>query len=100
MRERTEHRLTVLGETRPVEKFQRSHWDKVIGARFVELAQCSQRRFVVLFETERLELASLQALFRRWPQLVFLLDYEVTRRRRKGLVRTSAGKLLHCQIRY
>ena len=42
----------------------------------------------------------LRQLSRRWPGLVFLLDYEAERRRQKGLVKAQAGLMAVLQIEY
>lgn len=100
MRSRCENRLTVLGAKWHVQRFQNSAWERHLRARYLEALQFSPRRFVVLFETDPHDLKRLQSLSRRWPGLVLLLDFEVTRRRIKGLAKARAGELEHCEIGY
>ena len=94
------NRLTVIGPRREVGRFQTSAWAKILRVRYLEPLEFSPRRFVCQFETNPHELRRLRALSRRWPGLVFLLDYEVPRSRTKGIAKTQAGKLEHCEIGY
>ena len=100
MADRCECRLTVLGKPTPLQQFQRSQWEKQLGARYVEPLEFSRRRFVVLFEMQPLDEPRFQQLSRRWPTLVFLLDYEIPHRRRKGLVKAIRGEVEQHEIRY
>ena len=43
---------------------------------------------------------SVTLVSRRWPGLVFLLDYEAERQRQKGLVKAQAGLMAVFQIEY
>ena len=100
MSDRCDCRLTVLGTKPDVQRFQGSRWEQRLGARYVEPLQFSPHRFVVQFEADSRGPRRLQVLSQRSPRLVFLMDYEVTRRRRKGLIRAVAGQLEHYTIRY
>jgi hypothetical protein len=100
MHSRCENRLTVLGAKREVQRFQNSPWERHLRARYPEPLEFSPRRFVCLFETDPHELQRLQTLSRRWPGLVLLLDFEMARRRIKGLAKAQAGELEHCEIGY
>ena len=95
---RCECRLTVLGPKRDVQRFQNSAWPKVLGARYLEPLQFSPCRYVCQFETSDHPSHPLQQLSRRWPRLVFLLDYEMPRL--KGLAKAKASELEHCEIGY
>ena len=94
------NRLTVLGSKAQVQQFQKSHWDRDLGARHCELLENSNRRFACQFETEALPVQSLQWLSRGWPGLTLLLDYEVEESRIKGLAKAKAGQLEQHEIRY
>ncbi len=98
MRNRCECRLTVIGVKQDVAAFQRSHWLIQLQGRYQDPLELSPRRFVCVFETDGHDLSRLQKLSRRWPGLVFLLDYEV--RRIKGLAKAKGGELEHCEIGY
>jgi len=100
MRSRCENRLTVLGTKREIQRFQNSAWERHLLARYLEPLELSPRRFVCQFETDPHDLKRLQSLSRRWPGLVLLLDFELTRRRIKGLAKARAGELEHCEIGY
>jgi hypothetical protein len=94
------NRLTVLGSKAQVQQFQKSHWDRHLGARHCELLENSNRRVACRFETKALPLQSLRRLSRRWPGLTLLIDYEVEESRIKGLAKAKAGQLEHCEISY
>jgi hypothetical protein len=98
MRDTCENRLTVIGAKTTVRKFQRSDWERRLGAKYADLIECPPGRFVCQFETAVAGLKRLQALSRRWPGLVLLLDFEW--RRIKGLARARAGDLEHCEVSY
>jgi len=100
MAERCEIRLTVIGTKGDVLRFQYSRWEKSLQARYTEPIEWPPRRFVCQFETIGCDLNQLQSLSRRWPRLVFLLDYEIRRRRVKGIVKAKAGELEHHLVRY
>jgi len=103
MRSRCECRLTVLGPKRAVRRFQDSAWGKALRARYADPLELSPGRFVCQFETESpndQNLQRLQRLSRKHPELVFLLDFELMPARIKGLAKTIAGKLEHCEIGY
>jgi hypothetical protein len=97
---RCENRLTVIGPKREVLQFQNSAWEKSLRVRYLEPLEFSPRRFSYQFETDPHDLRRLQALSRRWPCLVLLLDFEQRQRRFKGIAKARAGKLEHCEIGY
>ena len=100
MKDYCHNRLTVLGSKREVGRFQNSAWEKLLQVRYLEPLEFSPRRFVCQFETNLHELQRFQALSRRWPGLVLLLDFELTQSRTKGIAKAQAGKLEHCEIGY
>lgn len=57
-------------------------------------------RHVSIFETDEPPLEPLRKLSRRWPALVFLLDYEIEFERTKGLLRAQAGRIASCHFEY
>ena len=72
--------------------------EELLGARYTDLIECPPGRFVCQFITEAHSLKRLQALSRRWPGLVLLLDFES--RRIKGLAKARAGELEHGEVSY
>jgi hypothetical protein len=98
MRDHCENRLTVIGLRSEVGRFQASQWEKTLRAEYVDLVECPPGRYVCQFMTASHQLKRLQQLSRRWPGLVFLLDYEV--RRMKGLAKARSGGLEHCEISF
>ena len=99
-RDRCDHRLTVLGSKRDMQRFRNSPWAKILRARHQDPLEFSPCRFVCQFETTGHHLQRLQILSRRWPGLVLLLDFELEHRRIKGLAKARAGDLEHCAIGY
>jgi hypothetical protein len=59
-----------------------------------------RRRYVFVFETDEQPLETLRNLSRRWPGLVFLLDYEIESKRTKGLLKAHAGRIASCRFDY
>ncbi len=60
----------------------------------------SRSRYVSIFETDEPPLEPLRKLSRRWPRLVFLLDYEIESERTKGLLKAQTGRIASCQLEY
>ena len=100
MPNRCDNRLTVIGAKPEIRRFQNSSLQKILHARYPEPLEFSPCRFVCQFETADHDLQWLQHLSRRWPGLVFLLDFEITRQRINGLAKARAGELEHCEIGY
>jgi len=98
MDSRCEQRLTVIGARREVRRFQSSQWESTLRVRHLDPLLLCPCRFVCQFETDDPGLKRLQALSRRWPGLVLLLDYEVDRL--KGVAKARAGALEHHEICY
>ncbi len=94
------NRLTVIGSKQAVPRFLRSGWERRLRGRYFEWMENLPRRVVCLFETDEPPLESLRRLSRRWPQLVFLLDWEWEDRHFKGLVNAEAGLLHSSQTEY
>ena len=87
-----EIRLTVLGHKKAMNRFHRSQWERWLKARNCTLLQDTSERFACLFETRTVPLTGLERLSRASPALVFLLDYELPKKRMKGLVVFRAGR--------
>jgi hypothetical protein len=100
MAELCHNRLTVLGSKAQVQRFQKGNWDRSLRVRHSELLESSPNRFACQFETECPPLESLRRLSRRWPRLVFVLNYEVKANRIMGLAKAKAGQLEHWKITY
>jgi hypothetical protein len=100
MDKRCSNRLTVLGSKEKIQGFLKSRWDRRLRARYCEWMENFPRRVVCLYETDEPPLEPLRKLSRRWPQLVFLLDWEWEDRRFKGLVNAKAGLLHSLQTEY
>ncbi|MGZ4961679.1 MAG: hypothetical protein ACXWC8_03900 [Limisphaerales bacterium] len=94
------NRLIVLGAKSTVKRLIRSDWERTIGARYSDWLQNSPGRYVCHFETEARPFQQLTKLSRLWPTLTFLLDYELERKRTKGLAKAKSGEIEHCEIRY
>ncbi|MGH7972622.1 MAG: hypothetical protein ACREIC_28245 [Limisphaerales bacterium] len=62
-------------------------------ARHGEWMENAPGRHVCSFETDEPPLEPLRNLSRRWPGLVFLLDYDSEEQRVKGLAKARAGIL-------
>jgi hypothetical protein len=94
------NRLIVFGAKSTVRRFVRSTWERTLGARYGEWLQNSPGRYVHQFETETRPLEQLKRLSHQWPTLTFLLDYELERKRTKGVAKAKAGNIEHCDICY
>ncbi len=92
--------LTVVGASAQVQRFQDSHWERALKARHCELMRNSAQRFACQFVTESQPLEALSRLSRRWPELVFLMEFDLETSRIKGLGKAKAGKLDHSAISY
>ena len=96
-----DNRLTVVGPPAEVKAFDNSKWRTAAQAKYVEVLQLSPRRHCWVFETEEgPPLEWLLRTSRRIPKLTFLLDYELSKRRRKGVVKASNGRLDHMSFIY
>ena len=93
-----ELRLTVLGSRADIARFQRSPWSRRLAVRYLEPLEFGPRRYVGQFTMDRIDLPSWQRLACRWPQLVFLLDYDG--HRTKGVAKVHAETLEHCELGY
>lgn len=100
MADRCDCRLTVLGNSTSLQQFQSSNWEKQLGVCYLEPLEFSRRRFVVLFEMQPLDELRFQRLSHRWATLVFLLDYEIPHRRRKGILKAMRGDVEQHEVRY
>jgi hypothetical protein len=96
----TSNRLSVFGSKRQVLLFRGSNWDEHLHAQYVELMENSPMRLVCEFKTDGPPLEPLRKLSLLWTRLVFVLDYELEKRRIKGLAKAINGELEHHQLRY
>ncbi len=88
------NRLMVVGSAGKVKKFARSNWDKVLGAKHCELAECSPGRYISDFNTKEAPIVEpLRKLSLHWPKLIFLLDWEWEDKSLKGFLKAQAGLL-------
>ncbi len=93
-----ELRLTVIGPQAAVARFQRRQWLRPLAGRSLEPLELGPCRYVCQFTLDRIDLPRWQRLARRWPQLVFLLDYDG--HRTKGVAKLHAGAREHCELGY
>ncbi len=94
------NRLTVLGPQAELQRFLGSKWERRLHPRHGEWMENSPGRFVCLFDTDEPCLEGLRRLSGRWPNLVFLLDYEIDSERMRGLAKAEAGRLEHWSTTY
>ncbi len=96
-----ENRLTVVGEVRQLKAFyQNEHGMAESGGRHFELMEHSPKRHVWQFGADAPPLGFLRNESRKWPLLVFLLDYDCEDDRVKGLVKATDGRLRHHRVSY
>src|SRR5260370_36330172 len=100
MTERWINRLTVFGPEKELTRFLKGRWKNALRGRFWELLETMRIRWGFQFETESSPVQSLERLSRRWPTLVFVLEYENETKRTKGLVKAKAGVVEQYQVRY
>jgi len=88
------NRLLVIGPGDVLARFVDSSWENRLQARYSEWLEHSRTRAACQFETTgKPPLIELTSLSSRWPNLVFLLDWEVEQERRKGLAKAKGGQL-------
>lgn len=100
MPERWINRLTVFAPQKELVKFDRSHWQKDLRGRFWELQENMRTRIGWQFETESSPIPAVEALSQRWPKMVVILKWENETKRRMGLAKAKAGKLVQFEVRY
>jgi len=95
-------RMTIVNSSRTAGLFaESSGWKRTLGAAHIEWLELAVHRDVCQFESDHENpVESLKRLSRRWPTLIFLLDYENERNRIRGLVKAKAGEVEHCEIGY
>jgi len=93
-----ELRLTVLGSRADIARFQRSPWSRRLAVRYLEPLEFGPRRYVGQFTLDHVNLSGWQRLARRWPLLVFLLDYHG--HRTKGVAKMHGSDCEHCELGY
>ena len=95
------NRLLVVDSKLRLNKFTNSRWERILKARYCELAENSPGRYISQFNTEQAPIIEpLRRLSRHWPQLIFLLDWEWEDKRLKGFVKAKAGIVESYQLEY
>jgi hypothetical protein len=100
MPERWINRLTVFAPQRELRRFLRSPWDRSLSGRFWELQENMRTRVGWQFETQSSPIPSMEALSRRWPKVVLVLQWENETKRRIGLAKARAGHLEQFEVRF
>jgi hypothetical protein len=100
MTERWINQLTVLAPQKELKTFLTSRWERALGGRFWELRENMRTRVGWQFETQSSPIQSVEALSRRWPKLVLVLQWENLTKRRIGLAKAKAGRLGQFEVRY
>jgi hypothetical protein len=101
MNDYCQHRLLVVGPASDLKALDRdADWTGIPGATDIVLQQHSPTRRVWQFVTEAPALKSLRVISRRWPGLLFLLNYDCEDCRLVGLVRAKNGRLRHHRFKY
>jgi len=100
MPERWINLITVFAPQKELRKFVKRHWKRKLSGRFWELRENMRTRVSWQFETESSPLSSVEALSRRWPKLVLVLQWENETKRRMGLAKARSGKLEQFGVRY
>ncbi len=96
-----QNRLTVVGPASDLKTFDKDeHWMSESGGRHFELMEHSPSRHAWQFDSDAPPLRFLRTESRKWPFLVFLLDYGCEDQRLKGLARMRNGRLRHFRVRY
>jgi len=96
----TDNRIAVVGPKQHVARFRNSNWEGRLQARYGELIESSDRRFVCEFKTVSPPTELLRRISSHWSKLAFLLDYELQHQRVKGLAKAEAGELQDYKISY
>lgn len=95
------NRLTVIGPARSLNAFgQDDRWAHDAGVKYFDVLEYAPRRHAWQFEVESPPVAWLRRESRRWPSLVFLLDYDCEQQRCKGLLKARRGRVCHHRVRY
>src|SRR6266404_1432951 len=100
MPERWIIRLTVFAPQKVLTRFLKSNWERSLSGRFWELRENMRTRVGWQFETQSSPILSVEALSRRWPRLVLILEWENETRRMMGLAKARAGRLEQFEVRY
>jgi|HubBroStandDraft_6_1064221.scaffolds.fasta_scaffold314350_3 hypothetical protein len=93
------NRLTIVGRKVDLKVFDKNaRWLAMLGARYPDLLECSPTRQVWQFELDTPPLEPLKRLSTRYPQLIFLLNYDWERK--KGLLKSKNGQISSHQVSY
>jgi hypothetical protein len=95
------HRLLIAGPKHELKQFERkADWSDIPGASDIALLDRSARRVVWVFVTEVPALSPVRLMSRRWPALLFLLNYDCEDCHLVGLVRAKNGRLTQHRFKY
>lgn len=101
MKDYCQHRLLVVGPASDLKAFDRdADWTETPGATDLALQEHSPTRRVWQFVTEAPALKFLRVISRRWPRLVFFLNYDCEDHCLVGLVRAKNGRLRPHRFKY
>ena len=100
MPERWINQLRVFAPQKELRQFLTSHWERSLSGRFWELQENMRTRVGWRFETESSPIVSVEALSRRWPKLVLVLQWENGTKRMMGLAKARAGRLEQFAVLY
>src|SRR3974377_12204 len=95
------NRLLIVGPAKDLRRFPRGeHWMAAAGGRHFELMEHSPSRHAWQFDSDAPPLQWLRTISRKWPFLVFLIDYDCEDQRLKGLAKVRNGRLRHFRVNY
>jgi len=100
MPERWINQLTIFAPQKDMKPFLKSRWERTRSGRFWELQENMRTRAGFQFETQSSPIRSVEALSRRWPKLVLVLQWENETKRRMGLAKSKGGRLEEFEARY
>jgi hypothetical protein len=94
------NRLTVLGASEPLDKFEATDWLDRLSGQHSEIYENSATRRTWWFQTGQPVHSSLVSLSRTWPQLTFLLEFNDEDEREFGVAKVTQGGMDFCQLTY
>ena len=100
MPERWINRLTVFAPQKQLRNFIKSRWERRLRGRFWELRENMRTRVGWQFETESSPIPAIEALSRRWPKMVLIIEWDNETKRTLGLAKAKSGKLEQLEVRY
>ena len=99
MNDRWINQLTVFAPQKKLGEFLKTPWERSLSGRFWELRENMRTQVGWQFETESSPIPSVEALSRRWPKLVLVLQWENETKRMMGLAKARAGRLEQFEVR-